>query len=134
MLRSRTFQKIQFYWIIISIILLFLGLFTASSSIMIGYVPVGQFLMIISGSSILIYLIVAILQWFRFKKGHGFKNFITAYILLSILMILGGLAGALFTYPDGMTIFITGLGLLGGFWVFKLIQFIFMKEEDFLKR
>ncbi|MGI9526076.1 MAG: hypothetical protein ACR2MS_03080 [Weeksellaceae bacterium] len=133
MLKSKNFQRFQFYWIIISVTLFFLGLVFASTSVLIGYIPAGQFLLGISSVSIIIYLLVSILQWFKFKKGNGIKNLITAYILLAALLILGGLIGAFLTYPQGMQFFLLGMGMLGGFWILKLIQFIFMKEEDFHK-
>lgn len=118
-------------WALTSVILMFTGLVLAASSGASGTNNLGATLVMLSFLSLLIYVFYSIFIWFKFKKGKMLGNLVTAYILLSILFILGGLVGAFLTYPDGLTAFLFGLGMLAAFWLTKFFTLIFTKESEF---
>lgn len=118
-------------WAITSVVLLFIGMILAASSGASGTNNLGSRLVMLSFLSILVYFFYSLIIWFKFKKGNMLNNLVTAYILLSFLMIIGGFIGALLTYPDGMTAFLIGLGMLGGYWLMKFFTLLFTKESEF---
>lgn len=127
-LKSKTYS-ITLFWAIFSVILLFAGLVLAASSGSSGTNNLGSIMVMISILSMLVYVFYSVILWFKFKKGNMLNNLVTAYIILSFLFIIGGLVGAFFTYPDGLTAFLVGLGMMGGFWIIKFFTLIFSKEN-----
>lgn len=124
-------QKFSFWWIILSVLTFFGGIFLSSTSVLTGNKTLGIVFLTTGILSILIFIFYSISQWFQFKKGHGIKNLITAYVFLAFLFVIGGLIGAFLTFPEGLTYFIIGVTMLGFYYVVKLIKVLTMKEEDF---
>lgn len=118
-------------WIVASVILFFTGLVVAVTSKMTGVGDLGTFIWVAAALSMLVYVFYSAFLWFKLKKGSAFNNLVTAYIILAFLFVLGGLVGAVLTYPDGLNVFFGGLGMLAFFWIVKLFTFIFSKESDF---
>lgn len=123
--------KFSFWWIILSVLIFFGGIFLSSTSVLTGNKTIGTVFLATGMVSILTFVFYSISQWFQFKKGHGLKNLITAYVFLAFLFVFGGLIGAFLTFPEGLTYFIVGVAMLGFYYVVKLIKVLTMKEEDF---
>ena len=130
MLKSKNIS-FSLVWIVATVILFFTGLVLAVTSTWTGTKNLGTIIWVSSLVSMLAYLFYSAFLWFKFKKGNAWNNFVTAYIILAFLITLGGLVGAFLTYPQGMKTFLIGLGMFGGYWLFKLVGFMFSKESDF---
>lgn len=130
MLKSKTFS-FSLIWIISSVILFFAGLVIAASSGAIGTKDLGTYMWMFAMLSMLAHVFYSAILWFKFKKGNALNNLVTAYIILAFLFTIGGLVGAVLTYPDGLTTFLVGLGMFGVYWLLKLVIVIFSKESSF---
>lgn len=131
MLKTKIFSP-SLIWIVTSVFMFFIGLILAAMSSLMGDSQLGRFLWITGFLSMLVYVFYSAVLWFRFKKGSAFNNLVTAYIILSLLFTITGLVGAFLTYPDGLKVFLIGLGMMGGYWLIKIFHLvIFTKDSDF---
>ena len=130
-LKHKNLQQFSLIWIVISVIVLFSGIFVSAAGSLSGLGNMGLYMITGAIISIILYLFFTLIQWFRFKKGEGFNNLVTAFIILAFLFTIGGLIGTFLTYPDGFKFFFVGLGMFALYWLIRLIRTIFQKEEDF---
>lgn len=127
MLKGR--QQFSLIWIVASVLLLFIGMIVSAAGSLSGLGNLGLIMTVTANISILLYIFYSAFQWFRFKKGDGLSNLVTAYIILAMLFTFGGLIGAFLTFPDAFYFFFAGLGMFALYWFYILFKNILKKEE-----
>ncbi|MDO5655098.1 MAG: hypothetical protein Q4G27_03045 [Flavobacteriaceae bacterium] len=125
----KAIQKFQLIWIISSVIMLFTGVFIMAAGSLTGFKSLGMYLTSFAFLSVLIYIFFSAFQWFKFKKGEGIHNLITAYIILALLFTLGGLVAAIFSFPEAFYYFFGGLAMFAIYWLIVLVKNILKTEE-----
>lgn len=123
----KLYQKIGFYWAILSVILIVFGLILSSASVLIDNSKAGLFMLLTGVSSFILYMLSSFFMFFKTKKGEVLETLIMAYLFICVSFIIGGLVGAFMSYPDGMNFFLFGLFLFGIYWLGVMFYNIFRK-------
>lgn len=123
----KLYQRIGFYWAVLSVSLIIFGLILSSASVLIYNSKAGLYMLLTGISSFIIYMLSSFFMFFKTKKGEVLETFIMAYLFICVSFIIGGLVGAFFSYTDGMNFFLFGLFLFGIYWLGVMFYNIFRK-------
>lgn len=107
------------------VFLIFLGMLFSAGLSQTAFRFTGSYLLSIGAGILILYYLGTFFYFLFHKNSNAVQNLATFYVGLCFLLIISGLTAALLKIDLGMTVFLTGLGMFGAFWIFVLIYMIF---------
>lgn len=107
------------------VFLIFLGMLFSAGLSQTAFRFTGSYLLSIGAGILILYYLGTFFYFLFHKNSNAIQNLATFYVGLCFLFIISGLTAALLKIDLGMTVFLTGLGMFGAFWIFVLIYMIF---------
>lgn len=107
------------------VFLIFLGMLFSAGLSQTAFRFTGSYLLSIGAGILILYYLGTFFYFLFHKNSNAIQNLATFDVGLCFLFIISGLTAALLKIDLGMTVFLTGLGMFGAFWIFVLIYMIF---------